>query len=40
MYHERVRILDRLREQIWRKNRVEMRVQTMVDVVPIFVVLI
>jgi hypothetical protein len=40
MYHERVRIPYRLREQIWKKNRVEMRAQTMVDVVPISIALI
>ncbi len=25
LYHEKVRITDRLREQIWRENRLEMK---------------
>jgi hypothetical protein len=37
LYHENVRILDRFREQIWRENRVEMRTQTMANVIPIFI---
>jgi hypothetical protein len=38
MYHERVRILDRLKEQIYRDKKVEMKAQIMVDVTLIFVV--
>jgi hypothetical protein len=38
LYHERVRILNRLREQIFKKNRVEMKAQTVVNVIPISVV--
>ncbi len=37
LYHEKVKIPDRLKEQIWRNNRVKMRVQTRVDVVLISV---
>jgi hypothetical protein len=37
MYHEKVRILDRLRQQTWRKNTMEMRALTMADVIPIYV---
>ncbi len=40
LYHNRVRIPDRLREQIWKENKVEMRAQTMANVVPIYVALI
>jgi hypothetical protein len=39
LYHERVLIPNRLRKQIWKYNRMEMRIQIMADVVPIFVVL-
>jgi hypothetical protein len=37
LYHEKVRIPNKLREQIFKKNRVEMRAQTVVDVIPIYV---
>jgi len=39
-YHERVRILNILKEQIWRQNIVEMKVQIVVNVVPIYVILV
>jgi len=37
LYHDRVRILNKLREQIWRENKVEMKAQIVIDVIPIFV---
>jgi len=37
LYHERVKILNRCKKQIWRNNKVEMRAQTMANVVPISV---
>jgi hypothetical protein len=37
LYHERVKILDRLRKQIWRQNKMEMKVQTMADVILVFI---
>jgi hypothetical protein len=37
LYHEKVKIPNRLKEHIWINNGVEMRAQTMVDVIPIFV---
>ncbi len=37
LYHVRVKIPNRLIEQIWKDNRVNMRAQTMANVVPIFV---
>jgi hypothetical protein len=37
LYHERVKILDRLRKQIWRNNKVEMRAQIVANVILIFV---
>jgi len=37
MYHERVKIPNRFEKQIWIKNRMEMRAQTVVDVIPILV---
>jgi hypothetical protein len=30
-------MLNKFREQIWKENKVEMKAQTMIDVVPIFV---
>jgi hypothetical protein len=33
LYHERVKIPNRFREQIWKNNIVEMKVQIVVDVV-------
>ncbi len=38
LYHERVKIPDRLIEYIWRNKKMEMRVQIVGDVAPIFVV--
>ncbi len=38
LYHETVRIRDRLKKWIWIKNKMEMRAQTMANVVCIFVV--
>jgi hypothetical protein len=35
LYHERVKILNRFRKQIWRNNRVEMRAQAVAYVSPI-----
>jgi hypothetical protein len=35
LYHEKVRLLNRLRKYIWRDDKVEMRAQTMVNVVSI-----
>jgi hypothetical protein len=35
LYHEKVIILDKLKEQIWKNNIIEMRIQTMADVAPI-----
>jgi hypothetical protein len=29
LYHERVRIFNRLKKQIWRNNLVKMKIQTM-----------
>jgi hypothetical protein len=40
LYHDRVKIPDRLKEQIRRNNIMEMRIQTMANVVPIFVALV
>jgi len=40
LYHDRVKILDRLKEQIQRNNIMEMRAQTMANVVPISVALV
>jgi hypothetical protein len=37
LYHERVIIPYRLREQFWKDNKVKMKAQTVADVVPIFV---
>ncbi len=37
LYHERSKIPNRLRKQMWRNNKVEMRAQNIVDVVPNFV---
>jgi hypothetical protein len=37
LYHEKVIIPDRLKEQIWKNNKVKVRVQIVVDVIPIFV---
>jgi len=39
LYHERVRILNRLRKQIWRDNIMEMIVQIVANIVPVFVTL-
>jgi hypothetical protein len=35
LYHEMVRILDRFNKQICRDNKIKMRIQTVVDVIPI-----
>jgi hypothetical protein len=37
LYHENVKIPDRLKKKIWKENRVEMKAQIGADVVPIFV---
>jgi len=37
LYHERVRIPNRPKEQIWRNNRMEMRAQSMANIISIFV---
>jgi len=37
LYHERVKIPNRPKEQILKNNRVEMRAQSMTNIVPIFV---
>jgi hypothetical protein len=37
LYHEKVKILDRLKEHIWKENIVEMGAQTVANVVLIFV---
>jgi hypothetical protein len=37
LYHDRVRIINKLRKQIWRENKVEMKAQIVIDVIPIFV---
>jgi hypothetical protein len=39
LYHERVRILDRLIKQIWKNMKMEMRVQIVADVAPISIAL-
>jgi hypothetical protein len=39
LYHEKVRILDKFREQIW-KNKSEMKAQIVADLVLIFVALV
>jgi hypothetical protein len=36
LYHEKVKILRRLKDLIWKENKVEMKVKTMADVVLIF----
>ncbi len=36
MYHEKVKILHRFKDLIWKENKVEMKAKTMADVVPIF----
>ncbi len=36
LYHERIRIPNRVRKQIWRNNRVEMKIETVVDVILVF----
>ncbi len=40
LYHKKVRIPNRFKELIWKENRVEMRIQIVVDVVPISVALV
>jgi hypothetical protein len=40
LYHERVKILDRFKKQVWKDNKVKMKVQIVVDVVPIAIVLV
>ncbi len=40
LYHEKVEILNKLKERIWRNNKLEMRAQTMVDGIPIFVIFV
>ncbi len=40
LYHERVKIPNKFRKQIWKNNKIKMRVQTMADVVPISVALV
>ncbi len=37
LYHEKVKIPNRPKEQIWKNNRMEMRAQSMANIVPIFV---
>ncbi len=38
LYHERVKISDRFRKQIWRNNRVEMKAQNVANIIPISIV--
>ncbi len=38
LYHEGVIIPNKLREQIWKNNKVEMRAQIMADLAPIFII--
>jgi hypothetical protein len=40
LYHERVKIPNRFKKQIWRENKVEMGAQTVANVVPIFITFI
>ncbi len=39
LYHERVKILNRLKTHMWKNNQVEMKAQIVVDVVPFLVAL-
>jgi hypothetical protein len=40
MYHERVRIPNRFRKQIWRDKKMEMKAQIVANVAPIFVAIV
>ncbi len=40
LYHERVKIPNRRKEQIWGDNKIKMKAQTMANLVPILVVLV
>jgi hypothetical protein len=39
LYHEKVKIINRPREQIWRNNKVEMKAQTVANIIPISITL-